>query len=272
MTKNKNPWGNSFSSVWQYNVPPARPSFAELVLYSKHLQEIQNNLKEKAKILILGSTPEFRDWAFEKNVESTVVDYNKENYRALNRFMHHQDINESFIESNWLQINIKERFDLAVADHAFGVLKREDVSIFLKNVADALKKNGIFITKQYFCFKMSYKNLEELFKSYYEKLPYENILEATMNELISFEAMDTGSFSFKDVFAKLKKLYSDKIIKAEDFKKFSDLGWENINFKLFIPTEVEWKKLINQYFEVLSIERTDDIYAETMPIYFLKKK
>jgi len=35
---------------------------------------------------------------------------------------------------------------------------------------------------------------------------------------------------------------------------------------------VEWKKLINQYFEVLSIERTDDIYAETMPIYFLKKK
>lgn len=59
-------WGKELAICWTRMVGPSRPTISELAIYTKYTRILQSNLNRRLKILILGSTPEFRDWAFKK--------------------------------------------------------------------------------------------------------------------------------------------------------------------------------------------------------------
>ena len=65
----KKGWNGNLARVWTKMVGPSRPTISELAVYSKYAKLIQNNSNHKLKLLVLGSTPEFRDWGYENNFE-----------------------------------------------------------------------------------------------------------------------------------------------------------------------------------------------------------
>ena len=67
-------WNKNLASIWTNNVAPSRPSNAEMCVYTKYLRELQSQCGQRIKMLVLGSTPEFRDWGFEQAIDISVVD------------------------------------------------------------------------------------------------------------------------------------------------------------------------------------------------------
>lgn len=264
-------WDTAVAEIWSNYVPPGRPSCAELTLYTRHLRDLQKKLKRRIRLLVLGSTPEFRDWGFEEDMEVTVVDYSRSNYDMLSSFMRHPRKEEIFCEKNWTEMSFNGDFDLVVADYSVSVLKKEEVPIFLKNVANCLDKDGLFITKQYIQYDSKYDSLEDLVKDYYKNFPGFNIF-LFINDIINLKVnKETSYFIFEPAFNHLKKLYENGLLKEREFKKFSCLNLTGRSFDIFVPTTDNWEKMVNQYLKINSIEHSEDFYSETCPIYILKR-
>lgn len=70
----KKGWNGNLARVWTKMVGPSRPTISELSVYSKYARLIQKSSNHKLNLLVLGSTPEFRDWGYENNFEITVMD------------------------------------------------------------------------------------------------------------------------------------------------------------------------------------------------------
>jgi len=272
MPVKKTRWEKSFAQVWTNYIPPARPSAAEIVLYTKYLRKLQNAKKDKIKLLVLGSTPEFRDWGFQEGLDVTVIDYNKENNGILKTFMRHQNAKENFIEESWKDMKFENEFDIIIGDHAISVLLREDLPDVLKNIARALKKDGIFITKHYLGLGKN-RTLEEIIKSYYAKFSnYHIYLIASTEIVVSGADRKTNYFDFGKALKELKNLCDAGLLKKEDYATFEEYGWANMKFNLYVPTQGQWEKALKPHLNIHKIDYSQDIYAKEMPIYILKKK
>lgn len=87
-------WNSTLALLWTRTVGPSRPTVSELAIYTKYAHKLLNNSKNRLKILILGSTPEFRDWAFEENMETTIIDYSADYNKTISREIRHKSIIE----------------------------------------------------------------------------------------------------------------------------------------------------------------------------------
>ena len=88
-------WNKNLASIWTNNVAPSRPSNAEMCVYTKYLRELQSQCGQRIKMLVLGSTPEFRDWGFEQAIDISVVDKSIEYHKCISREIRHKNIKES---------------------------------------------------------------------------------------------------------------------------------------------------------------------------------
>ena len=88
----KKGWNNNLALVWTHMVGPSRPTVSELYVYTKYAHKLLEAKKRKLKLLVLGSTPEFRDWGFEENMIVTVMDCNPDYHEAIGREIRHKSI------------------------------------------------------------------------------------------------------------------------------------------------------------------------------------
>ncbi len=265
-------WEKTFATLWTNYVPNARPSYAELTVYTRYLRKLQKKKKNKVKLLILGSTPEFRDWGFREGMEVTVVDYNKDNYNVLGEYRMHKNAKECFVKSDWQTMQFNEAFDLIIGDHIIGVLSKNDVPQVLQNIARALKKSGFFITKLYVR-KEKRKSMKEIFSKYQTRFPHYNVQLMTFNDIVSsFTNPKTNIFVFSNAFKGIKQLYREKKIAKEIFNIFRKLGWERMKFNLYVPTKAALEAMFRPFFRMHKIDYVNDIQAAKIPLYILRKK
>jgi cyclopropane fatty-acyl-phospholipid synthase-like methyltransferase len=273
MLKKVTRWTPTFAEIWTRYMPPARPSAAEIVLYTRYLRQLQKRKKTKIKLLILGSTPEFRDWGYLEGMDVTVVDYNEENYKVLSSFMRHKDGKEHLVLSDWKEMKFDQKFDIIIGDHAVSVLQKENVDQFLKSVAKALSRDGIFITKHYLRLKgQKQKNIQSIVSEYYKKYSNYNFFLFTTGIVTSKTDIKTDYFSFKETLKELKELYGKGKFKKEDLQIFLDLNWEHMKYDLYCPSEEDWEKRYQKLFKLVKRDFSEDIYAKEMPLYILKKR
>jgi len=83
-------WGRELATIWTNNVAPSRPSNSEMCVYTKYLRQLRETFRRRIKILILGSTPEFRDWGYEENLIIHVVDKSEDYYNTVSREIRHK--------------------------------------------------------------------------------------------------------------------------------------------------------------------------------------
>ncbi|MFA5051285.1 MAG: hypothetical protein WC499_04185 [Patescibacteria group bacterium] len=269
----KTRWEPTFAEVWTRYIPPARPSVAEITLYTRYLRLLQKKKTGKIKLLVLGSTPEFRDWGYEENLDVTVIDYNADNSKVLGSYMRHKENKEHFFELDWKNMQFSNEFDIIVGDHAISVLQKENVKKVLENISNALTDDGFFITKHYLRLKKKERSLENILKDYYKNQSNYGIYQATSTEIVTSQTdPKTDYFNFAKALESLQQLSNQGKLKKEDLKIFYFLNWENMKFDLYAPTKSDWGNLCKKYFKIYKIDYSEDIYAKDMPIYFLKKK
>lgn len=265
-------WEKTFAGIWTNYVPPARPSCAEIALYTRYVRKLQKKTKEPIELLILGSTPEFRDWGYQEGMNVTVVDYNRENYDVLGTFLRHKRAVEHFIESDWRSLDFHNTFDLIVGDHAMGVLPEQDVPKVLENVAQALRQEGFFMTKQYLRSGKRERTVEAILGSYKQKFSNFNIQNVTVAEIVnSCASRNHGLFDFKKALKEIEIIWKRGILSEDEYQIFENLNWANMKFNLFVPTRKQWEHMLKPFFKIYKVEHSEDIYSKKTPIYILQK-
>lgn len=271
----KKSWNKEFASLWTKTVGPSRPSVSELSIYTQVAHELQDKLKRKLDILILGSTTEFRDWAYEENFNITVIDANHEYYKEISKYLKHKDIMkiEKVVVCKWEDMDFENEYDIIIGDSSIGNIPKDKLEIFVKRVKKALRNYGLFLGKSYFIPNNYIKILPEgiarnysLSKSCYNPFSY-MIFDLVMYSLDSNNIID-----FNVLYHELLKLRDSNLINDEILKKFDEIELESKTyFKYHVPKIEEYELLIKKYFNIKDIKYGLDIYSKKFPLYIIEK-
>lgn len=277
--KRSEKWGRDLAICWTRMVGPSRPTISELAIYTRYIRILQSKLKRRLKILILGSTPEFRDWAFEENMIVTVMDYSKDYHKTISREIRHKCIVENeekyekFVCKNWLELNDINEYDVIIGDLVIGNISPEKLEEFIFKISNALKKDGVFLGKSFFVPK-NYKIIspKKLLENYYNGPPY-HPYSALAFDLTMFSIDNNNMLSFKTQYEELAKLRNEGLIKEETMQYFENIGWDNeMKFQFYVPNADEYEKLVLKYLKIFCVEYGNEIYSNKFPLYIITNK
>lgn len=265
-------WGKNRARASLYFIPPANPSHSELCIYSKYLRKVQKNLKRKARLLVLGSTVEFRDFGFEQLLNVTVIDYSQVYYKESGMARRHRNRKEKFIHQRWQDMEIKNKFDIILGDMVILNLEKNEIEGFLKNISRALTKNGIFMTKSFFIGNKKIKSLESIFQNYTKSRNHYHPITKLYYDLVMC-SLEKGkdTINFKSLLEKIEDLYVRGVIKKEVFDIFYKMGWNEVNYDRYIPSFQTWENMIVKYFKVFKKKYGEDVYSQDIPVYIMFK-
>lgn len=265
-------WNKELSHQWTNMTWPNRPSVSELAIYTKALREYEkeNNGRE---CLVLGSNVEFRDWAYEENLNVSLMNDNDEYHLATYRELRHKKAPYRLIFNDWKNINFDNEFDFIVGDELIGNLNTSDIEDFISRIAKSLKKDGLFLSKSFYKPKnYKVKSPKQIFEDYYKNAIGSNPLAYCIFDLTLYCLNNQNIVSFQYLNKIIQQCYSQNIINQETYDFLNNIGLESMKFNFYVPLLEDYEKIINKYFNILSKTYTNDIGAENFPIYILQKK
>lgn len=130
---------------WHNVLPPSRPSERELRWLSRM---IARTVQGKPTIAVLGSTPEFRDIAFELNANVHVFERSVDTYKYMSSIRRYRN-DETMVEGDWIQsiFGFSSTFDFVLSDLTSGNIPYESHTCFYQAIAKSLKSSGLFYDK-----------------------------------------------------------------------------------------------------------------------------
>jgi hypothetical protein len=272
--KNYLNWHMEHAKAWKIMPSPARPSSGEMKIFEKYLDNQSLNRRTNLNVLILGSTPEFRDYCHEKLFDVTCVDINEPIYLAMILLQKTANPEEHFINANWLTFDSQTKFDAIIGDAVTAMLPLDKYRQFFRNLSAHLAINGQLILR------VPYQNLNclispEQMMQNYRKLKKQsriNIYTATYNYLaMNYLNKQNSKVSLAVLYTKIKELYEKKIILSGEFKELKRF-YENLTLELSYPTEKYFNSTYKDYFRLNAKEFSlDYITSFSNPVYIFKK-
>lgn len=255
-------WGKELANIWTNNVAPSRPSCSEICVYTSYLRKIQKKVHRPIKLLVLGSTPEFRDWGYDENLTVSVVDKSKEYYKQVTQELRHKNLKETVYYSQWENMKFIEKYDIIIGDLSIGNVEQTQFKDFLINIRDALSDDGIFIGKS-----MIWSDDEPI------KTPNQIVDEyrcsihihpyTFINHQLALYCLDKKRFSlnFNKIYKELETLYTLGDIDKKLFSFFQNVGWNTeMKFEFFAPSKQFFIKEVNDVLQFVKFVYTTDIY------------
>lgn len=280
---------SDFANIWKNVTKPGRPSKQDLKNYSRLVKNSIKDISSNPKIVILGSTPEFREMFFKnKNLQVLCVDMTKEVYKAMTELVRNHNPKEKFIKVNWLNISKKikpEYADLIIGDYVINnVGGFEDK--FFKEIVKILKPGGFFITRQ----QIGSKNIKKVTNMFSElkrltgkarrrELTCKEAANCFADNIIlhTWHLNNNSKISLSYIKNDIRKLEkdvsnsSDRVLK----KVFNiyKITYGAIEDKYWIDlTKAKIEKIMKKYFKVRKILYSHDYeIAKFSPIYCLEK-
>lgn len=241
-------YNENVALLWSELVGPYRPSISELNVYTEICHNLQENFKRKLDILILGSTTEFRDWAYEENFNVTVIDANYEYYKEISKYLKHKNIikNENVVTCKWEEMNFNNEFDIVIGDLVLGTVEKSKIEIFIKKIHKSLRNHGVFLGKNYLIpNKYIKKSPEEIAKKYILTSSYYNPVFFMISDLVLYSVDENNMIDFKIIYDELLKLKNKNVINNDILNKFKIIKLESrINFKYNVPDQNKYETLI----------------------------
>ena len=273
ISNSANIWSKELSHKWTNMTWPNRPSVSELNLYTQVLRNSQKFKQEKKKLLILGSNVEFRDWAFEENLDVSIMQDNENYHLATYRELRHKEAPYRIILKNWHNLDEENKYDFIVGDQLISNLGTSKIAPFLENVSKALRDNGYFFSKTYFKpdnYKL--KGIEEIFNDYYKNADGLNPVSYCIFDLTML-CLDKNNFvDFKKMDRLIKDAYNKNFMNTETYKILSNIGFSSMSYKFYVPSREKYEEIVSRYFTIENILYTNDVGSKDFPIYILKKK
>jgi hypothetical protein len=205
-------------------------------------------------VLILGSTVEFRDWAYEERVDATVVDYSVGFHTAVSNERRHHNPYESVVISDWREMSFDSEFDMAVGDLVIGNVPSIDLPMFLERIRRALRPSSRFVTKSFFAGEDAQdQSLEEAlavlcrpeheFADPFPLIAYELVMACMDHE--------TGVLRFAEMLSAIEAQWAQGLVSGAHMERFREFGWDGeMKIEFSVPTLDQWRQLIATSFQV----------------------
>ncbi len=271
-------WTHDVAQVWTKVVGPSRPTISELSIYTKYAHGLQNKLNRRLDILILGSTPEFRDWAYEENMNVTIIDFSLDYHEKISREIKHKIIletneKEKLVIEKWENMDFKEEFDIVIGDLAIGNVEPPKLETFISNVSNALREDGLFLGKSFFK-PDDYKSVshKQLANEYYSKYQGYHPYSYFVFDLVMNCLDEKNVLCFKDLYNEVVSLKTAGLITDTESECFQNVGWDTeMKFGFYVPNIKDYEMLINRYMKIEKIEYGMDVYSKNFPLYIIRK-
>lgn len=272
MSKTKS-WNSDLATLWTKMVGPSRPTCSELNVYLKYIRELQFSQKRKLKMLVLGSTPEFRDLGFEESMDVTVIDCNLDYHNTINREIHHKIAldKEHFINQKWQDLNVTNTYDIIIGDLVVGNLDPEELEGFIKSVSNALAIGGFYLGKSFFKLaNYTVKSPKEVIAEYYANPAYHPY--SAMIYDFSIYSLDGELLRFSKMYSIIKKLHLEGVMDDDTFWYFNNIGLDKgMEFTFYIPSFEYYKSMVEKYLTINSIDYSNDVYSKQFPLLIAQK-
>ncbi|MDD2646998.1 MAG: class I SAM-dependent methyltransferase [Patescibacteria group bacterium] len=267
------PWNEQFAIAWAKMAPPARPSQTEQRFYEKIIKQVIKDNKNP-RILILGSTPEFRDILLRNKVKPICCDINRDVFKSLTRIMRRRGV-ETFILSDWIKLKTKARFDLVLGHQVINMLSPVKQAVFFKQIYRHLKPGGLFITSVVIRANDRAISLLSGFKRY-RKFKTINIRDAFSTihpDLLLAISGHTGTYSPTQCLKIVDQLYRGSEISKKERDIYFKIMPSN-DLKVYIPNQKSIEALIKKYLKILLIYHYPTKYynSKHWPVYLLRKR
>lgn len=268
----KDDWSSKdFVSHWKYYPAPARPTISELEFIEKKIKE----KGKEVKVLILGSTPEYRDMCGNLGIPVSCMDFSRSNYEYLTDEVLNVP-KETFIQGNWIDVKTDEKFDIILGDHSIDVVSRKDFHELMHNVSNMLKHGGLFMPRTFIRRKDETMSSKQMIKEYRQKGYIYGIVAGTIrNIFIAACNPKEGTFTFKDLWNLVSVLYKEKLITKQELGYYGDnMGWRIFpEWKFFMPLEEEFEKQALAFYDIIEIFYGTEVYlGDRYPIHVLRKR
>jgi len=283
--KQYNPiWEKQQSDWWAYFwggvKSPWRPSKKEVLFFKNFIKKLLKQRKH-LEVLILGSTPEWRDMLSAlPGIKVTLIDLNLTAKRGMDRLCRVGRKKEKLVVGDWLKMDKilpHNYFDVVMNDEGFENVDVKKHDLMYRNIAEVLKPDGYFLSGRACLekFRKHYLTFEQYFKKY-QKNPqffhnFYNRLWYLYRLIFSPEAK---VYDYKKQGGKLGRLGQEIAIRAKKFgiKNIKYLGWDpRIDYldpvlKNYIEVDLcDWtmlKRMMTKYFK---IEKTyQDLFHPVM--------
>ena len=297
-----NLWDSDVATFWKNINPPSRPAPQEINYYQEELKKISDHNRQK-KMLILGTTNEFRVLGKACEFEITIVDFSKPYYQSRTKQLIESESSydqtdvdkekvvfcrwDEMCENDYLKSQIGT-FDVILGDLAIGNVSPEHLEDTIRAISRMLNKDGLFIFKDLFAFDKSIKQ-EEFRKEQIKKIISEDLREdcslkdafARSMYLLSMIASEKNGECSRINYSKITKIIEDlqsqgiitekhplyKIYVSNDFTD----GTAKINFFVYEIKKIT--KLLYKYNLILKDSAyCDTIYCRFFPIMTFQKK
>jgi SAM-dependent methyltransferase len=264
-------WDENIAKDWQYVRPPSRPSPPELNIYHRYLSELEPG---SSSLMVLGSTPEIRDLAWERGIGTVkVVDYKRRTFDVLTKKMKHRPEKERLIEQDWRELEPSGPFDLILGDLVMNVVPPEDHSELLARVAACLKPTGKFIHREWIQLPPSeFEKVSDLVSHCREKWPKEDLYSALCLPLVSFFFdYERNSVDLQEILDVLEQAFYDKEIDKVVIDAFLR-PWGNYRTPNWLLTSADTEEKISEAFYIDHVEHGDGPVSGYCPIYVCKPR
>lgn len=266
-------WNGRLALIWTKMVGPSRPTISEMAIYDKWAKRLQKITDRRLNLLVLGSTPEFRDWGFENDFNITVMDCNSDYHDEIFREIRHKCIKEQYLCCKWQDMDLEDKFDIIIGDLVIGNIPPNDLEGFIWRVSKALTKNGLFLGKSFYK-KKDYiaPTPEELIRSFYNNSPCHPYSALAYDLTINCIDKD-NMLSFPKQYALLKKLNQQGVLSDDTFEYFKNVGWDcDMDFLFHVPILEEYEALLEKYLHIYAIEYGNEVYSDRFPLHIVCKK
>ncbi|KKW43014.1 MAG: hypothetical protein UY92_C0001G0028 [Candidatus Magasanikbacteria bacterium GW2011_GWA2_56_11] len=271
LSSTKTNW--NYAEIWDQFPVPARPTPSEIKLLESELKRrLAKN--SRLKLLILGSTIEYRSLARHLGVKPYVADFSRANYEALTAFSREKFPGEHFIEINWLDIAADGTYDVIVGHRVMNVVKHTDLVRMFAVMHRALKPEGVYFCRGNVWLPKDKDRLAELVKAYAFKKRRPHPLFTYLEVALYFHSADRRGYVNYPLARRLAKEWlKDGRISRADYERTTPL--------ISMPKGTKFRGLIRREeivaaytaagFKQVSWLFTREDYCRNMPIIKLSK-
>lgn len=268
-------WDSRLAETWTYCVPPSRPSALEMAYYTRYAEKLREERGQRLRVLALGSTPEFRDWACDLNYDLTVVDKSESYHRTITRELRHKHLVERLVVCRWEDMDFCSEFDVVVGDLAVGNVEPSRFVDFASAVARALVPGGLFMGKSFIWPEgTAHETVEDILADYRQNgrgcHPYTFI-----NHRLGLCVLDRQrrTINFADMHSELLRAQAIGLAGDDVMAAFDPLGWdEQMVATFFAPSQREFMDVMAQWFDVADFGGPRQLYTDVFPTFVLMRK
>ncbi len=253
-----------FLKKWEEVKDPIRPSDGEIQFYEKYINRISE--LENPEMLILGSTPEFRDMAIKYGMKSVCADLGKPIWKAMKHFMKERG-EEEFLHCDWLKLPGNGKYDLLIGDGPLNMLSKEQGEPFFESLAKIVKDDGLIVQRIVtFNDNLRLEDFEKAMKDY-RRMNFDiNLYGYTV-----FIANNIGEANYPHL--SQLELFEQVLSKYLSKEELDEIRPFLLTFRIYIPTQNDLRAMLDKHFVIEQVREYDGVgYWGMAAQYVFKKK